>query len=617
MSAQGKKPESENYFGGTGQNLLKLERSGLAWSTAPADSAEAGRLAEVLTRWRSLPSGTGAAVLKENRIRTVLLLEDEPGRPAGAARWVLKHYRHGSRRDRLKHLFVASRAVTEWQALRRLRALGFDAPRPIAVGERRQGGSPVEGGLVMEEVPGARSLLEALAAAQAGTVQTGTVQTGTGTGVTGGGVLATGSADLLARAGALVRALHDRGADPVDIHGGNFLLAGEGPRRGEIHVIDLHSARFRRLGRGARIGRLGKLAHSLEGTVPLAGVRALCAGYLGLPAAPAAGDRAAPARRYRTAGARTVELDRLVRAVIRWTGRIEARRLRSRSRRCVLESTQFAVERAGGARIFRRREVPRDHLDILFAGAGRVLKEDRQGRVETAEVGGRWYLVKRRRISLREGLLALVDGHRLARAWRAGFALEVRGVSTPAVLALREDRRLGILRSACLVTACDPGSMDLEQFLQALYLGRPAARGVEAHLKFLIAKRVGDLIRSLHGAGIHSPDLAPKNIIVLPEALRAEAAGRPWAGGAALSIADLDGVRPWRRPTLRRRLRALIQAGNLPEGHVTWTDRLRALKASAAPDPSLLTRPSIAFLREGLLREAERTLARMLRALRR
>src|SRR5262245_65787129 len=101
-------------------------------------------------------------------MRTVVRLDPRslfgPGEPEPAlpGRWILKQYRHADWPDRLRYRFVPSRAEREWRALRRLRELGFAAPRPLAIGERRVAGVPVEGGLVMEEVPQAVSLEEVL-----------------------------------------------------------------------------------------------------------------------------------------------------------------------------------------------------------------------------------------------------------------------------------------------------------------------------------------------------------------------------------------------------------------------------------------------------------------------
>ena len=572
---------------------------GFLWTIDPGGAGDLAALEDVLSRWGRLPMEPGAAVLKRNIRRTVVLLDPRPrtaeGPPAtavrGGGRWVLKQYRYARVLERLRFRLTLSPAEREWRALRRLRSLGFRAPRPIAFGERRVKGVPVEGGLIMEEVPEAILFIDRLAAALDGAR---------------GEALPAGAADLLAGMGKLLRSLQDRGVDQFDLHAGNFLVQGGGPEAGPIHLIDVHSTRFRRrLSGSRRRAGLSKLVYSLRLLVPRTGVRRLIAGYLGI-----------------AAGGDSTAVDRLEQEVARRIARLEKRRLRSRSLRCVVESTSFAVERAPGRKVFRRREVPPEHLARLFIDRPSFprIKTDRRGWVGIAAVDGREYLVKRRRYSLLAGVLAIPGSHRLRRAYRAGFALEVRGVATPRVLALGEERLLGVVRGAWLVAEPVGGCVTMVEHLASLYLGRPPPRGAAAAGKFLLARRVGELIRAVHDAGISTQDLSPQTILVDPSSLEAEGGAGPGAIAApprraAVLIADLDSVHLWRRPGVRRRMRNLVQAGNLPEGHITWADRRRALRAYARGDEWLLSRRVAGELRESLLREAERTLDRMVRAI--
>ncbi len=569
--------------------------AGLNWTVDAPDEATALLVARTLSSWREIFQEPRGEITKSNRLRTVLrfdprCLSGEPVPFSWKTRWILKQYRHGDRPDRLRHRFFKSRAAKEWEGLRRLRELGLPAPRPLAFGERRAGGVPVEGGLVMEEVSGAVPLIEKLRAM----LSRGNVED-----------LPQPAAELLSRTGSLVRELHKRGVDQVDLHGSNLLVAPDG----SIAVIDLHSTRFRRrLGWRRRKAGLAKLFHSLQGTVPEAGNRQVLAAYLGRRPDPHAPD-VAPAN---------LDLAVLERTLEKLVARIEKRRLRSRSRRCAIPSTGFAVERGRGMRLFRRREVPREHLDLLFADLpGSPIKAGPWGWVKQAEVGGQQYLVKRRFYSAREGIRSLLEGHRLYRAYRAGYALEVRGIPTPRVLALREDRRAGIVRSALLVTEWIPGGVSLEKYLWREYGEKSPARGRAARKKFILARRAGELIGRVHAAEIYTQDLSPQNLIVYPSGLEGEIEGsqgseEPGCREFTLALADLDSVHLWRRLGQKRRNRNLIQAGNLPEGHITWADRLRALKAYAGIEGSHLAPARLRLLREGILREAGRTLRRML-----
>ncbi len=603
--------ESCGTEGGRGARERTARRPGeLRWTIDPALSSGdplRGPLESALRRWADLPEDPAAQVIKSNRLRTVVRYD--PG--LAPPRWILKQYRHPGWLDRLRFRFIPSHAEREWQALRRLRELGFDAPRPLAFGIRRSEGLTAEGGLVMEEVSGAAALREALAAALPGGTE---------------GALSPEGEGLIARTGVLLRALHDAGADLPDLHASNFLLTPGGVGCGTIHIIDLHSARFRRLSARRRLSRLARMVHSLLDVMPRAGIAPFLAAYQG---------------EHRAVHGDSGGLVHLLEAQ---AARLSGVRLRSRSRRCLTESTGFAVERSAGARIYRRREVPRADLDRVLRGGppadllksdakgwvGRVGGEGQAGAVGVPRgaVGGGGggsdhpvaYFVKRRRYSLLESLRGLVEGHRLRRAYFAGFSFEVRGIPTPRVLALIEERRFGFVRGAFLLTEFVAEGESLDRYLMAEFFerSRPCARR-----KRLLARSAGSLLRQVHDAGIYTQDFSPQNILVSPAALReAEGSG---SGAAVLSskvvpsavlppgvllLADLDSVHFWRRLTPARRRRNLVQAGNLPEGHIFWSDRLRALHAYARGERGFLDPEFVSDLREGLLQEAELTLNR-------
>ncbi|MBI4602210.1 MAG: hypothetical protein HY721_09640, partial [Planctomycetes bacterium] len=96
------------------------------------------------------------------------------------------------------------------------------------------------------------------------------------------------------------------------------------------------------------------------------------------------------------------------------------------------------------------------------------------------------------------------------------------------------------------------------------------------------------------------------------------AGGREAAAGAAgldgsILLVDLDHLYLWKPLSHRGRLKNLAQAANLPEGHVSTADRLRALKAYAAGDATYRSRPWIRALRARLLREHRRVLESLCR----
>jgi hypothetical protein len=367
---------------------------------------------------------------------------DDPGRldgsvrvKASAARSVwrtilagrivyVKRYSVRGWRERLKYRVVAPRAEAEWRAARALAEADIEAAQPLAMGVARRGGRLTDAFFVAAEAPGVpySELLAALRD-RAGGVE------------------------------SLLRAtveLHDRlraaGIFHPDLHGGNMLARlDDGVPR--IGLVDLHSIRLRRrIGRRSRARMRAKLAHSLWRVLREEEFeRAL---HLLAP-----GDAA--------------QLRRQV-------SRLERIRLRSRSRRCVLTSTRFARERAGGWRIWRRREIPRDALLALAAQPeGEGCRVARLCLGEDARDVSVWRRARR-------GWLPV---------WKGCHALSVRGIPAWQAYACMQRRRLGLLREAMLVVEHVPDAIRLDR-------GDPVLRDAA------LQRAVLDVAERLHRAGL-------------------------------------------------------------------------------------------------------------------
>jgi len=341
---------------------------------------------------------------------------DDPGRIEGSAQikasiarsvWrmnldgrtvYVKRYRVRGWSERLKYRIVPPRAEAEWRAAIALAKAGIEAANPLAVGVARRGPWLHDAFFVADEAPGV-PYAELLAALRAE------------------------SGDVTSLLGATVD-LHDRlrdaGFDHPDLHGGNMLarLDGGTPR---IVLVDLHSIRLpRRFPRRSGSRMCAKLAHALW--------RLLSDDEFEFALERLALDDA-PALRQRVA-------------------RLERIRLRSRSRRCVLTSTRFARERAGGWAIWRRREVERDALLSLLSRSGGAALA-----VERLDVGG-----KTRDVSVWRRI-----GRSWLPQWKSLHALSVREIPTWQAYACARRRRFGLLRESVLVVEHLPDAIPLDR----------------------------------------------------------------------------------------------------------------------------------------------------------
>lgn len=481
-------------------------------------------LAPRLREPESLP---GAATIKANRVRTVARV-DAPG---GAL--FVKRFRLLKCGDRLAHLARASAARREWNALRRVAAAGIACPEPVVLAEERRNGLLTGSLLATRAVEGARDLTTEVDLRRAAGEPRD---------------------DLVAALARAVRALFQAGVDHPDLHLGNFLVR---PGAAELVALDLHSARLGRspLGAGARRSRLGKLAHSFGLFDPRTRLPAEQE-LLAFATAWAALDPA-----LGPAGSLRDDLRARAR-------RVEAARVKSRDKRCLVDSTTFAVERVDGKRVWRRRDAPLDEvLGLLDAPVEHLIHAHPKGRSRLevvaappglAAVAGPKLVRKRYPFpTLRsrvEGLLAPVP----LRCWTAARSCEVRDVPHARAFALVLEGWPLPRRGTIFMELLAPVTM-VHVLLEAPTPPAPRARRA-------LARDLGTLLGRFHAAGLKHRDLAVQNLLIRPRE-------DGWDGW----VVDLDEVRAGAM-SREERLRALTQLADLPPA-ATRTDRLRFFRA--------------------------------------
>ncbi len=390
----------------------------------------------------------GAVPVKRSRAREVLRLE----LPTGVTVY-LKRDRVGGARLR------RPAARREYANLLAVRRAGFAAVEPLALAERR-GPRGRERWLVTRALADAEPLTRRLRGSDPSLAP-----------------------KLLAEAAALARRLHDAGVWHRDLHPGNLLVRDDG-----LHLVDLQKLR------------------TLPFPLPLRLRARDLAGLVGDGRPERRATPRAIAEAYCQAAPSGPDVDRLTRLLERAVARAERTRLRSRGRRCITRSTGFRCEWRGAERVFHRSDVPcqaalaavEPGLDTPTRlaefvggpppGPARDPFGRGQGAPEAAAPARAPALVLPfgRGLGLREPLWLAHPG---LRAWRLAHALLLRGVDTPAPLALVETRRFGFVSRSWLLTRCVDDAPPLEVALagapeRAQQAGRALARfharGVEA-----------------------------------------------------------------------------------------------------------------------------------------
>ena len=488
-------------------------------------------LAALAERPGALP---GAELIKENRARTVVRA------PGPAGRLYLKRYRVGGWGARLLSLLRASPARREWTALRALAAAGLPVPQAVLLGEARRGPFLRGSLLGTAEAVGYAEVVRRIDALRAA----------------GDAAARRALSEALA---PLVRRLFQAGADHPDLHLGNFLVRLED---GALLALDLHSVRLSAgpVGAGTRRARLAKLAHSFGVCDPDAG-----------PAARAELGWFADA--YAREDPALGPAEALLAGLIARARAVEAARLVSRDRRCLVTSTSFVVHGPRGRRVYRRREAtPQAVWTALDTPPTALVHAHPRGRsrIETVAtppgLGDPQPLVIRK-LYLFPGWRARLHGtfapSLAMRAWRAARACEVRGIPHPRHHALVIEGVIPRLATILMERIADATMTHV--WLQE---GRvtPAAR-------FALARELGRLLGRFHHSGLKHRDLAVQNILIRP---REGDGARGWEAW----LVDLDEVRTGAM-SRREKLRALSQLADLP-AQATRSDRARFFRAYLA-----------------------------------
>jgi len=470
---------------------------------------------------------------------------------AGGATFYVKVYAASGLLRGLRARIGMGPGRREWEALAAARAAGLDVPEPVALA---RGAAEV---LVTREIAGGRPLDEYLferyfeplpgdppypGARPPELVALYRRRREPPEGTIGPRALAERLAELVGR-------LAEADLHLPDLHPGNILISGE-PGQWRLSLVDLAEA-VHPAPAETTLKHLMQLEHFFE---PITSVseRMRCLARLratrdDAPDARLVAEATAVYRQrfYRRRDRRTRRQSKYFRriAVGPWRGWATA----DWADAVAALLAKAATDKAAGA----------------VLGAAAALKEGRTSTVWCLRLDdGRSLVIKRHNRAGERGLVrGILRPSRSAAAFRLGHALLVRGIATARPAAAVDIARRAGPRDTLLVTEQIAGAEPLSDWLRR---EPPPAqrRGV--------TRQLARMIQRLHEAGFSHRDLKAPNVLVAP------AAGpcpRP-------ILVDLDGLRPGRRVSARRRAQNLMRLSvSLDEwGVARRTDRLRFLR---------------------------------------
>ena len=428
----------------------------------------------ILERAESLLGGGGGrSSLGRSKIREVAWVELPGLEPV-----VLKRYLPMGLGKALWMRLRGSQWRREWRISQRLGEMGVLAPRPLLLGERLCRGVPVEGILVSQAIQDARSLTQEMQAA------------------------GPSRPPLLKDLGEYLARIHALGILHLDLHGDNVLVGRAGQGGPVFWLLDLHRVRVgRRLSKAERRWNLAQILLSMRRELCPGEDRVLLEAYL------KASGLEAPS------GSWLDSIGRTQRRMLR-------KHQRSRTRRCLKDSSGFAVEVIPGGRVIRRREFPMEAVlrvmeqanQALDSSDPRVLKVSGPTRITrcTVEVGGlpTDLCIKEHGSSRPMGsLLGLLVPSRARRFWVGAWGMIVRGFSVPAPMAIWETTRRGALCSGVVMEMVEEG-VRLDRFL--------ASTCSDVHGMRQLMKALASTLARMHAHGIFHRDLKATNVMVRP-----------------------------------------------------------------------------------------------------
>ena len=441
-------PSSE-YNRAHGQRIVtKQTHNPGKWHWRFTDSAETF-LQELLQHFEKLEYFTDAEVLKSSLSRTVIAFPSTSSRPG----LITKRYNVRGSKEILKYFFLKSRAFSEWRALKHLKTANVAVPRPLAFGEKRSGKILLGAGLVMEKLANAQGISQWLRERGAGHLE---------------------RVEVLRQVGYQVAGLHGAGCRHSDLHVGNILVQYGGPDdKLRVVLIDHHVCRIGKMpSERQRRNNLAKLLHSLLPKITHSESMELLRAY----------NEAGEAPRWDPSMLQRVLNDLVYRAY-----RLQEIRLRSRSKRCWKNSSQFARTYSKGWRVYRRREIPLDALHIFQKRQAtfEANPQDRQGigiSDETLKIGDGAQpvsVMQYRRKGLWERIWHRIHRGPLEREWGAARAREVKGISGSRALALMILYRFGLPDRSIMITEPVDRKTPSRHLFKGIYGTSPAISGTE------------------------------------------------------------------------------------------------------------------------------------------
>ncbi len=530
-------------------------------------------------------NGKHYTLVKENRVRTVISM---PGSDISKNGIYIKYFKKGDYRDYIKHLFVPTKARTEWEVGNALLRKDINTALPLAISERKR-----DLLLVTETVANSEDLMEFCQANYEGNLA---VEKESEKRV------------LLNKLARFIRDIHEKGFYHYDLHAGNILIQFKKDQAVSYHdydlyLIDLHSVKiFKNISIRKRIYNLAQIFNSLSSIL----IKTDKLDFIRSYGSDALINRKNERAQYQldnhtisppSQGGKKEEVTKsnrsildieqsLIKQIDEQSSRIRNIHYGSRRKRCLKESSVFSSKKIAGMKIFFRKGNGSDNYQELIEKHNNALVNNNRAAImkrdsKTAltrhtfkDKTMRNVVVKQYKAGCVGCLLKnIFRGSAGRKAWVAGNGLRVYGFNTPLPLALIEEKISGITTDSYVIMEEVKDSLEMDRYILKNFNRTPPDTDQLHHSPCEKIKKkrafINNFVKTLgemHNHNIFHHDLKSCNIMVKEKDKSFD-----------FTFLDFDKVSFNEKVTVRKRVKNLIQINLSTPRLITVTDRFRFL----------------------------------------
>ena len=483
-------------------------------------------------------NGQNRTLVKENRVRSVISM---PGSDISENGIYIKYFKRGGCRDYIKHLFVPTKARTEWEVGNALLTKDIKTALPLAISEGKRRLL-----IVTETVTNSEELMEFCQSNYEGSL-----------------LAEKGSEKrkLLDKLAVFVRNIHEKGFCHYDLHAGNILIKFKKEQNvldSDLYLMDLHRVKiFKSVSANKRMFNLAQIFNSLSSMMTNA-------------------DKLNFVRSYgNNALGNITDESKLVRQIDEQSSAIRNIHYRSRLKRCMKESSVFSWKVIANMKIFFRKGYDTDSLQKLIEKHNNALVNNDSAviiKLDSKTALTRYtfndktvqnVVVKQYRASCPGCLVKnIFRGSAGRKAWVAGNGLRVYGFHTPLPLALVEKKISGIITNSYLIMEEVKDSLEMDRYILKNFSNQK-----DLKKKRELIRAFAKILGEMHNHNIFHYDLKTCNIMVKEK-------GKSFD----FTFLDFDKVSFNEEITVRKRVKNLTQINLSTPRLFTSADRLRFLK---------------------------------------